>query len=1236
MVKNVLTIRKIFMTAFMFAACISLVQLFGIYSTNVNGDIITDYQIINTDSGGGASTGKNIYYGLLHEHTEDSDGTGSPVDAYRYAKNSAMLDFFGLADHSEQLDDDEWNSQGALVSALNDPEKHPENFEFIKDENGNVIEIKQKFVAFRGFEWTSSAEDGESGHVTVVNTDGYLGTSCEPWPGDSDTMENLRKWLAYQNDSTFAFLNHPGDHNKNRFDDLNYVSNRIVGMELFGAWGKFDRFYYNDGYYGGDDNLSYYDEAIRKGWHIGAGGSDDNHAATWGTRTDYRLAVLADELTKESLTNAIKSRHFYSTLDRDLKMWFDMTNVQNGSMKMMGEIASPGEYEFYITAKDKTGDNFKSVTLIKRSLYNKVMNKWTWHADSNDISIANNITLRNGEYAYIIVKQKDGEEAISSPIYCKSYGPYGPEPGTTYDTATVLHVHVAKEDGAGTSEYVHYKMLAPGQGLNGKHAEYEATLGTTLGSQSMSYFGGPQYYLDNPMFPLESITSMTLEIPAKTDPVKIESIALESNKRIVYAKELNVWLEVVPDPQPEGCPDYAVDPSNDFIYTWDCSIKGPMEAETSAIYDLYLKTLPAMEAATVSPLYANIIFTDGTYLYKKLGNSFAYNTPYSIPIIVENIKAIDRVELYLDGSDNIGLNVFEFIRRNSYYESYLNIQKTEFYDYLDPMHPKRAFQVNYEDEEYGLLDFEVSVKTSMDSGADTDDEVYLELIFNNGYTLDLPLWDTVNQNPQQAFGRGNYNKVSFSVEDRRLDWGEVRSIALRKRGISGSSDSWMPESIAILKDGQCIYSKVINKLLDGGIEAYICVEDLNPIGVSNGTDKSDGHFMVSVKTGNLAEDGTADKMHLILYYADGYTYSTALDNNELNFQPGKTDIFYILPNHKGEITRVSVVKDNSGGSLDYYMLDHLSITYADTTQNVIDVDYNEYLTNTNNIAFCELGKTGADMKNGFYLNYLTYDAARTETVTVPINYPPYYKYEQRTVHDISNTMFVGFEFNNGEKYEFLINRQGETIIPNMYNSLWIPSYNPSFSWADVAKIYFVKSGTASVWTPDSLSLNADNKCFYVRKWDSHDFSVSDNNTAVGYSIPNPISSTRNLLGHVKVTTRTAVDSTNATDIKARLEIGVPWSGLTWYSFYNLDRNLENEFLPDQTDVFYICSGTRVGETEKLKITKTSGSIWKLIDFTLEFPGRPWRSYTYTLNKTFRDAPGYSNEQIIHLSGSEEF
>ena len=81
-----------------------------------------------------------ILWADLHGHSSRSDGTGTPADYYRYAREVAALDVAALTDH------DHW---GILPL-----DRHPEILAEIRaaarryDEPG-------RFLALLGFEWTS-------------------------------------------------------------------------------------------------------------------------------------------------------------------------------------------------------------------------------------------------------------------------------------------------------------------------------------------------------------------------------------------------------------------------------------------------------------------------------------------------------------------------------------------------------------------------------------------------------------------------------------------------------------------------------------------------------------------------------------------------------------------------------------------------------------------------------------------------------------------------------------------------------------------------------------------------------------------------------------------------------------------------------------------------------------------------------------------------------------------------
>ncbi len=325
--------------------------------------------------------GFNAYFGSLHNHTNVSDdAVETPLDAYIYAKEVAGMDFLGLSDHAHSTSTREWNDT---------------------QNNANQITENGKFVAFRGFEWSHS----NYGHVTVVN-------SSEITTRDTTRkFSDLVRWL--ESNDAIAFLNHPGRQNGggNEFHNFNSIrSESIVGMELWNQSQGYENYYYTNGYFSNDGGLSYFEEAQIKGWKIGASGSGDNHGATWGTRNDNRMAILATELTRDALYQAMKIRRFYSTMDKNLGLSFKIDGQQ------MGSVIKNGTHNVVIEANDGNEEIFTNVKLFKNGL---LLNSWNPNAKSPVLTY-DNLISKSGDFFHVKVTQQDGEEAISSPIYILS------------------------------------------------------------------------------------------------------------------------------------------------------------------------------------------------------------------------------------------------------------------------------------------------------------------------------------------------------------------------------------------------------------------------------------------------------------------------------------------------------------------------------------------------------------------------------------------------------------------------------------------------------------------------------------------------------------------------------------------------------------------------------------------------------------------------------------------------
>jgi len=89
------------------------------------GSMSRSHPLISTTLTGGL----HIFFGDLHVHTEESDGIGSPEEAYQWARDGAGLDFVALNDHVEDRlrysrsgwEEREWRSMFDRADAFDEP-----------------------------------------------------------------------------------------------------------------------------------------------------------------------------------------------------------------------------------------------------------------------------------------------------------------------------------------------------------------------------------------------------------------------------------------------------------------------------------------------------------------------------------------------------------------------------------------------------------------------------------------------------------------------------------------------------------------------------------------------------------------------------------------------------------------------------------------------------------------------------------------------------------------------------------------------------------------------------------------------------------------------------------------------------------------------------------------------------------------------------------------------------------
>lgn len=318
--------------------------------------------------------GYQFYFANLHAHTSYSDGIGTPEEAFEHAKNHVHVQ--AITDHAEYF-----------AQKLNGKDK----LSLIK--NAALKATKDgKFLALWGFEWT-----GGVGHINVYCTD--------DWIDRTYSLHELYEWIVER--KALAQFNHP-IATFGTFYDFDYDPRADEYINLIevgnGSW---------RGHTISDEMLSNYILALKKGWHVGATAGQDNHRGNWGSANDTRTAILANELTLESILEALQSRRTYATEDRNARLWFACDSFPMGSIVKVNDRC-------VLNIRYEDDEPLEKLYLISES---GTVTEWTVKENRFEADIEV-IPPDINEWYFIFAVQKDGDRIVSSPIWLRKLDVY--------------------------------------------------------------------------------------------------------------------------------------------------------------------------------------------------------------------------------------------------------------------------------------------------------------------------------------------------------------------------------------------------------------------------------------------------------------------------------------------------------------------------------------------------------------------------------------------------------------------------------------------------------------------------------------------------------------------------------------------------------------------------------------------------------------------------------------------
>ena len=332
----------------------------------------------------------NLYFGDIHGHTRISDGTGTPEDYYRFAREVSGLDIAALTDHADYGN---IPVKGAV-------------WERFKKAANDAYE-PGRFTTFLGFEWTNWV----SGHRDVYyrDGDGPVFRSIDP---DTNTPEKI--WKILEPFEAMTVAHHVGGGPIATDWNIKPDPAKEWLVEICSIHGSSE-------FYGGEAMIynpkqgAFVRDALARGYKLGIIASGDTHDGHPGRRSvgaavNGIVAVYSPELTREGVWEAFKNRQVYGTSGPKIILNFRVADSPMGSEVKW--TASKGALP--IAVRIVACDDIEVIEIIRNGVPvfgvrgNGVFAQFLMQDPE---------PLAGESWYYVRVVQKDGNMAWSSPVW---------------------------------------------------------------------------------------------------------------------------------------------------------------------------------------------------------------------------------------------------------------------------------------------------------------------------------------------------------------------------------------------------------------------------------------------------------------------------------------------------------------------------------------------------------------------------------------------------------------------------------------------------------------------------------------------------------------------------------------------------------------------------------------------------------------------------------------------------
>lgn len=252
-----------------------------------------------------------VYFGDLHNHSKVGYAQGSLERAFEIARNH--LDFFGFTPHGY------WHDIGHYENQIE--RKWLDGFEVTKRRWPEVLEMVRRyhepgtFVTIGGFEW----------HSTSLGDYHILFPTAEAEYVRFDDLRDFQQFAKQR--GAIMIPHHPANRLGHRGANLDRLDPKVSPViEIYSEWGnaEHDRapYPYIRHTEGGRWTKNTLHHFLAQGHRLGVIASTDDHLGYPGAYREGLAAVLATELTRPAIFEAIRNRRTYAVTGDRIRLDF--------------------------------------------------------------------------------------------------------------------------------------------------------------------------------------------------------------------------------------------------------------------------------------------------------------------------------------------------------------------------------------------------------------------------------------------------------------------------------------------------------------------------------------------------------------------------------------------------------------------------------------------------------------------------------------------------------------------------------------------------------------------------------------------------------------------------------------------------------------------------------------------------------------------------------------------------